>query len=306
MKYKEYKHLIINNELNSFKEKLRRFNIKPVEVDSKNELFWQNNVIATVNESLILESLNKNKELNIIIGYKNKYLNLAHFTILKEVLFLIRNNNKAKIIFVNLNNNDNEFIESFIELLNSKTQKKVNYEVITKSYLNQNNILEQIAECLKIKEIRRIMGFNENQVASQYLSVLNMVATFLINNYINKECLILADMNQVTYYELAKKVAKQRNLTLPAFTFHMFFPNLKRKGRMSNRDPDNAIFISDSPSLKLKKIMSCYTGELKDCVLLRIMDLVYTKTELEKEITSCGYCCLDCKKRNSHTIINRI
>ncbi|MEK6826584.1 MAG: tryptophan--tRNA ligase, partial [Nanoarchaeota archaeon] len=122
----------------------------------------------------------------------------------------------------------------------------------TKEYVN----LSKLASAkTTFNEIKAIYG----EISPQKLiSALTQVADILypqLEGY--KATLTPIGFDQLNHANLVRDLASRMKFSLPSFTFHKLLPGLKgMSSKMSSSDPNNAIFLTDSPKtveLKIKK-----------------------------------------------------
>lgn len=75
-----------------------------------------------------------------------------------------------------------------------------------------------------------------------------------------KPVLVPVGLDQDPHIRLARDLAFKERLVLPSATYHKFIKNLKGEAKMSKRDPDSVLWLSDAPELAKKKFMRALTG----------------------------------------------
>ncbi|MFH0927558.1 MAG: tryptophan--tRNA ligase [Candidatus Micrarchaeota archaeon] len=151
-----------------------------------------------------------------------------------------------------------------------------------------------------------------------YMSVLAQVADIFLPQHEDfggpKRVLVPVGFDQDPHIRLARDLAFKEKIVLPAATYHKFIRNLKGEAKMSKRDPDSMIWLSEDEASIKRKLMRTLTGgretaeeqrrlggEIEKCV---IYDLCKTHFELD-EISLAGryerctkgkMLCGECKK----------
>lgn len=314
MKYYEWKKVIINRYQKDNDSRLRQFNINKIdETDLLFNNFLINNIYA-INRNNHFDDLNyPNENTAIIVGFGNcGALHIGHFLLVKELLFYVNNN--SKIYFVNLDpDNDNRFVYKIVEILRINYFGKINYEILTGNDINIMRLKKQIASNLNINVINRIMGW-ENENLQSYEKVLDMLATFSLSNLIlEKNKIVITDINQAIFYGLLKNIENKLQIELPNFTYHLLLPSIKTPTeRMSIKKTKSLIFVDEEESLMEEKLMCSFTGNIDKqytCTLLRIIDLVSAVDYTDEVIMSCekyNSICLECKKNNISKLVKKI
>ena len=309
MEYHKWKNEIVKKYQNDNEIQMKQFGIKKIEdcTELEKELI-DNNIFGT-NDKKILKTLFNDKinEIPIVIGYGgNSNLHLGHLILINEILFYLRKSNNLKIYFVNLEVNiDKKFTEKIINYISHYFQN-VNYEIIDSNNIEALKLKKKISKLLNINTVNRIMGWNNEKIYS-YEKTLDMLTTFSLGKILNKKNppIIITDLNQKTYYALYKTIEKKLSIQTPCFVYHMLMPSLKSPSeRMSINNFQSLIYLKDSEEEIIKKIKSGYTGlDNKEftCSLLRVGDLVLSRSEMEQIINDCVCIpknCKYCKENN--------
>lgn len=314
MRYYKWKEEIINNYQKDNKSKLDQFSINTIdENDLLYNNFLENNIFA-INRNSYFNNFYKLENKNaIVVGYGNSGdLHMGHLLLAKELLFYINNN--SKIYFVNLDpDNNNYFVYQILDILRNNYIGEIDYEIFNCNNIDIMMLKKNIACSLNINMINRIMGW-KNQNLQSYEKVLDMITTFCISDLIpEKNIIIITDVNQVTFYGLAKNIKNKLQIELPNYAYHLLLPSLKSPyERMSVKKSKSLIFIDEDENLIEKKLRCSYTGTANKqftCSFLRIFDLVNFIDDTEKIIVDCEDCkysCLECKNNNIDKLVKKI
>jgi len=136
-----------------------------------------------------------------------------------------------------------------------------------------------------------------------YLSVLAQVGDIFLPQHEDfggpKEVLVPVGLDQDPHIRLSRDLAFKEKIVLPSATYHKFIRNLKGEAKMSKREPDSMIWLSEDLNSIKKKLMKTLTGgretadeqrrlggDIEKCV---IFDLCKTHFELDDEALSNRY-----------------
>jgi tryptophanyl-tRNA synthetase len=153
---------------------------------------------------------------------------------------------------------------------------------------------------------------------SIYMSVLIQIADILLPQHEDfggpKHVVVPVGFDQDPHIRFARDLAFKEKLVLPSATYHKFIKTLKGEGKMSKRDPDSMIWLSEDESSVKKKLMRALTGgretaeeqrnsggEIEKCA---IYDISRTHFELDDDSIKSRYdrcvagemLCGECKK----------
>lgn len=102
------------------------------------------------------------------------------------------------------------------------------------------------------------------QPMALYLSVLTQVADILLPQHEDfggpKPVLVPVGLDQDPHIRLSRDLAFKEKQVLPSATYHKFIKNLKGEAKMSKRDPDSVLWLSDEPETAKKKFMRALSG----------------------------------------------
>lgn len=315
MNYFEWKSKMVNNYQITYHNKLKQFGITSLvgTNDFVKDLIL-NNIIGATKLELLESSYETDETLNIIVGFGgNGKIHLGHLSIINEILFYLRKNIKIKIFFVNFDiGYKNIFINNMIYFLKNNYSRLIDYEIIDNNSIDILKLKKVIAQNISINEINRIMGWT-NRNYYDYEKVLNMLTTYFINNLWKENTIVLSDINQLTFYGLAKNLEKKLKMVLPIFTYHTLMTSLKSPSeRMSIKKEKSTIFFDEDKNIISKKLYSAYTGnnnKIETCSYLKILDLFYQREYIEDKINNyclCNKKCDNCKKCSNEDLTNKI
>lgn len=151
-----------------------------------------------------------------------------------------------------------------------------------------------------------------------YMSVLAQVGDIFLPQHEDfggpKQVVVPVGLDQDPHIRLARDLAFKEKLVLPSATYHKFIRNLKGEAKMSKREPESMIWLSEDEASIKKKLMRTLTGgrdtadeqrklggDIEKCV---IYDLCKTHFELDDESLKNRYercvsgkmLCGECKK----------
>lgn len=99
---------------------------------------------------------------------------------------------------------------------------------------------------------------------SIYMSVLVQVADIMLPQHEDfggpKHVVVPVGFDQDPHIRFARDLAFKEKLVLPSATYHKFIKTLKGEGKMSKRDPDSMIWLSEDEKSIKKKLMKALTG----------------------------------------------
>ncbi|MFA5077551.1 MAG: tryptophan--tRNA ligase [Candidatus Micrarchaeia archaeon] len=154
---------------------------------------------------------------------------------------------------------------------------------------------------------------------SLYFAALTQVGDILLPQHRDfggpKRVIVPVGVDQDPHIRLARDIAFKEKLTLPGATYHKIMRSLKGESKMSKRDPNSTLSLSDSPEAAKKKLASVFTGgrttadeqrkmggEIEKCVLYDLMrfHFIDDEKELAKMSADCtggSVLCGECKAR---------
>lgn len=99
---------------------------------------------------------------------------------------------------------------------------------------------------------------------SLYFSALVQVADILLPQHADfggpKRVLVPVGLDQDPHIRFSRDIAFKEKLLLPCSTYHATMRGLRGETKMSKRDPNSVLSLSDSPDVAKKKLMSAFTG----------------------------------------------
>jgi tryptophanyl-tRNA synthetase len=99
---------------------------------------------------------------------------------------------------------------------------------------------------------------------SLYFAALTQVGDILLPQHKDfggpKRVIVPVGIDQDPHIRFARDIAFKEKLLLPGATYHLIMKNLKGGDKMSKRDPNSTLSLSDSPEIAKKKLMSAFSG----------------------------------------------
>jgi tryptophanyl-tRNA synthetase len=99
---------------------------------------------------------------------------------------------------------------------------------------------------------------------SLYFSALVQVADILLPQHRDfggpKRVLVPVGIDQDPHIRFSRDIAFKEKLLLPCATYHVTMRGLRGETKMSKRDPNSTLSLSDSHEVAKKKLMSAFTG----------------------------------------------
>ena len=154
---------------------------------------------------------------------------------------------------------------------------------------------------------------------SLYFAALTQVGDMLLPQHRDfggrKRVLVPVGVDQDPHIRFARDLAFKEKLVLPAATYHVTMRSLKGETKMSKRDPNSVLSLSDAPELAQRKLSSVFTGgrataeeqrklggEIEKCVLYDLMKFHFLEDDkaLAKMRSDCvggKILCGECKAR---------
>jgi len=97
-----------------------------------------------------------------------------------------------------------------------------------------------------------------------YMAVLTQLGDILLPQHEDfggpKHVLVPVGLDQDPHIRLCRDLAFKERLTVPSATYHKFIKNLKGEAKMSKRDPDAMVWLSEDLGSVKKKFMRALTG----------------------------------------------
>lgn len=175
---------------------------------------------------------------------------------------------------------------------------------------------------INIAKLHQLMGKPaEGENLSYYRIPSLMVTTFLLAGKLaqDKEASVVIPlgMNEITYTELTKQVARKIGAREPTFVFRGQINDITAQARMSSKSPEKALHIDEDISLLAEKLRKSVTnavqpiegnidtGRPAGCHFLRLVSaLDFMNPDITATYLNCaaGGKCKDCKE----TVINHL
>ena len=99
---------------------------------------------------------------------------------------------------------------------------------------------------------------------SLYFAALTQVGDILLPQHKDfggpKRTLVPVGVDQDPHIRFARDIAFKEKLMLPAATYHRIMRSLKGESKMSKRDPDATLMLTDSQETAKKKLMNAFSG----------------------------------------------
>lgn len=99
---------------------------------------------------------------------------------------------------------------------------------------------------------------------SLYFAALTQIGDIMLPQHPDfggaKRVVVPVGVDQDPHIRLARDIAFKEKLLQPAATYHRIMKNLKGGDKMSKRDPNATLSLSDSPEVAKKKLMSAFSG----------------------------------------------
>jgi tryptophanyl-tRNA synthetase len=154
---------------------------------------------------------------------------------------------------------------------------------------------------------------------SLYFAALTQVGDILLPQHKDfggpKRVLVPVGVDQDPHIRFARDLAFKEKLILPGATYHQIMRSLKGESKMSKRDPNSTLSLSDTQEAAKKKLASVFTGgrttaeeqrklggEIGKCVFYDLMRFHFIDDEKElakmkADCTGGAVLCGECKAR---------
>ena len=122
----------------------------------------------------------------------------------------------------------------------------------------------RVAKYITFSMVKDAFGFtNETNVGTLFYTSLQSVPAFLRSVEENKNvpCLIPLGVDQDVHFRIARDVMAKLGYYKPSIIHAKFLPGLDGRPKMSSSDPNNTIYLNDSPEIVKKKINKAITGQ---------------------------------------------
>ncbi len=120
------------------------------------------------------------------------------------------------------------------------------------------------AKRITFSMVKDAFGFtNETNIGSIFYTSMQAVPAFLksVEEKKNVPCLIPLAIDQDVHFRIARDVLVKMGYYKPAIIHAKFLPGLSGKPKMSAHDPNDAIYLNDSPEVVEKKVLRAITGQ---------------------------------------------
>jgi tryptophanyl-tRNA synthetase len=122
----------------------------------------------------------------------------------------------------------------------------------------------RVSKYLTFSIIKDAFGFgNDTNVGTIFYTSMQAVPAFLksVEAGKNVPCLIPLGLDQDVHFRVARNAIDKLGYYKPAIMHSKFLPSLKGGPKMSSSDPDNTIYLADSPETVVKKVNKAITGQ---------------------------------------------
>lgn len=122
----------------------------------------------------------------------------------------------------------------------------------------------RVSKYLTYSIVKDAFGFNNNtNVGTLFYTSFQAVPAFLksVEQGKNIPCLIPLGLDQDVHFRVARNAIDKLGYYKPAIMHAKFLPSLKGGPKMSSSDPDNTIYLADSPESVVKKVNKAITGQ---------------------------------------------
>ena len=121
----------------------------------------------------------------------------------------------------------------------------------------------RVAKHITFSTASAVFGFTPStNVGLSFYTSMQSVPAFLksVEEGRNVPCLIPHAVDQDPHFRIARDVLPKLGYYKPASVQCIFFPGLKKGGKMSASDPDSTIFTTDDPETVRRKVYRAFTG----------------------------------------------
>ncbi|MCX8174939.1 MAG: tryptophan--tRNA ligase [Candidatus Micrarchaeota archaeon] len=99
---------------------------------------------------------------------------------------------------------------------------------------------------------------------SLYFAALTQVGDILLPQHEDfggqKRTIVPVGVDQDPHIRFARDIAFKEKFLLPGATYHRIMRSLRGESKMSKREPDSTLMLSDSPEVAKKKLMNAFSG----------------------------------------------
>jgi tryptophanyl-tRNA synthetase len=122
----------------------------------------------------------------------------------------------------------------------------------------------RVSKYLTFSIVKDAFGFgNDTNIGSIFYTSTQAVAAFLksVEQGKNVPCLIPLGIDQDVHFRVARNAIDKLGYYKPAIMHNKFLPGLKGGSKMSSSDPDNTIYLGDTPDVIIRKVNRAITGQ---------------------------------------------
>ena len=122
----------------------------------------------------------------------------------------------------------------------------------------------RVSKHITFSIIKDAFGFsNDTNIGTIVYTSFQAVPAFLksVEKGKNVPCLIPLGLDQDVHFRVARNAIDKLGYYKPAIMHSKFLPSLKGGPKMSSSDPDNTIYLNDSPEAVAKKVNKAITGQ---------------------------------------------
>ncbi len=122
----------------------------------------------------------------------------------------------------------------------------------------------RVSKHITFSIVKDAFGFTpETNVGALFYTSMQAVPAFMRSVDLGKNvpCLIPLAVDQDVHFRVARNAIEKLGYYKPAIMHAKFLPGLKGGPKMSASDPDNTVYLDDSPEIIKKKINKAITGQ---------------------------------------------
>ena len=130
----------------------------------------------------------------------------------------------------------------------------------------------RVSKHITFSIIKDAFGFgNDSNIGSIFYTSMQAVPAFLksVQKGKNIPCLIPLGIDQDVHFRVARNAIEKLGYYKPAIMHSKFMPSLNGSPKMSSSDPNNTIYLDDSPEAVVKKVNKAITGQQSTAELQR-------------------------------------
>ena len=122
----------------------------------------------------------------------------------------------------------------------------------------------RVSKHITFSIVKDAFGFsNETNVGTLFYTSMQAVPAFIksVDAGKNIPCLIPLGVDQDVHFRVARNAIDKLGYYKPSIMHNKFMPGLKGNAKMSASDPDNTIYLDDSPEVVKRKVNRAITGQ---------------------------------------------